>query len=289
MSKFLFRGIFLHFSVCASALTLIFIAQFFGVFFPQMTHHPQISFSLCMELLVLQLLWSFTVSFPIAGLFGASSLYISRLRKKNNRLVRGDNPAEFSKVTTFLMPSVALGAFIFLVILALALFVLPYANSRTGQIIDTVNTGYSAPRFPKSDREMGIREKLQMANQLSIESGKADRQRKAGLLLKKAQYMIEVYKLFAIPLLGFLLPMVGAILALMLFRLRWGQRILLFLFDIFIAALAWSLLIAGESWGDRGLISPFLSMFLSPAVVAAIIAALVQRVQGILFPSETIL
>ena len=289
MFKTFFRGILIHFSVCASALTLIFIIQYFLVYFSRTVHHDQISVSLCMEYIAIYLLWTFSVSFPIAGLFGASSLYISRFRKKNSPQVQEFGTSGFSKLTGFLMPSVVLGTLIFLVCMALMLFFLPYANTRACRIIDTADTGSSIPRSEKSDRELGLSELLQKADQLSIESGSADRQKKTELLLKKAQYMIEAYKLFAIPLLGFLLPIVGALLALMFSRLRWGQRILLFLFDIFILALVWFMLIVGETWGDRGLISPFAAMFSSPAIVAVIIAALIMRTRGILASNKAFL
>jgi lipopolysaccharide export LptBFGC system permease protein LptF len=120
-----------------------------------------------------------------------------------------------------------------------------------------------------------------------VENSQAGLQQKTGLTLKQNQFMVEVYKKFSIPLLGFLLPILGGLLALFLSKLHSGQRFILFLFNVFILTIIWLFIIAGESWGDRGILPPVAGMFLSPAFAGIVIAALIKRASEILASAET--
>jgi lipopolysaccharide export LptBFGC system permease protein LptF len=285
MFKSSFRGILLHFSGWTFAVTLVLIVQIL-LNLPKIGNQQPIPILIYLEYLALSLAWTVPLSFSIAGLFGSSSFYISRVLKKNSQQDKSSNTSAFCKVARFLKPAATLGAFAFLVCLSLMLFIVPAANSRISKLVFTMQTGTMAPNTATSDRVLNLVRLLAKANQLSLESNQGDQHKRTELRLMKNQYMVEAYKILAIPLLGLLLPVLGALLALILSKLRSNQRILLFLFDVFVLIFIWLLLIVGESWGDRGLLSPFASMFLSPIIAALIIAALIKRASEILASAE---
>jgi len=276
-----FFKILLHFLAWFFAITGVFIIQVvFGL--QNIGNQQPVHTSLYLEYLMLNLAWIIALSFPISGLFSASSAYISVLLDKSNRELCYSGKTARSRLTLFLAPAATLGACIALVCLLTMLFVVPNANSRIISLVSIIKTGNVASTNNKTDRTMSIAQLMNQVNQLSLESTQADQEKKNELTLKQNKLMVEVYKKFAIPLLGLLLPILGSILALILSKLRSGQRMLLFLFDIAICLFSWLFLITGEVWGDRGALPPIVGMFLSPMLVAGIISALIKRCSEIL-------
>lgn len=263
------------------AVFLIFMLQVL-LNLPNPGNRQPIQISTCLKYLALNVPWIIVLSLPISGLFSTSSVYISGLLNKTSRQFYFRGKSAISRLSAFLAPAATLGACIAFICLLLALFVVPATNTHISSLAGFMKTGAVPADLPKSDREMSVGDLLKQVNQLSLESGQASQEQKTGLRLKRNQFMVEVYKKFAIPLLGILLPVLGGIMALILSKLRSGQRIFLFLFDILILIFIWLFLVAGESWGDRGVLSPFASMFLTPAFAATIIVALIKRTGEIL-------
>jgi len=105
-----------------------------------------------------------------------------------------------------------------------------------------MKTGTAAFDGPQGDREMSVGQLLERAKQTSLESSHANAQKKIEIDLERNRLMVEVYKKFALPLLGFLLPILGGLMALILSKRRSGQWTIQFLFNIFLLILISTLL-----------------------------------------------
>jgi len=285
MLKKPFTIISLHYLAWFFGITLAFVLQLVLSVKEFRCEEPVLA-TMCLKYLLLNLAWIVSLSLPLSALFGSSSAYISGPFKKKVQQIHNAGKTPFSRLAGYCTPAVALGFCVALICLVMCLFVVPYANLRISRLTELMKTGTVAPDNPMSDREMSVGQLLEQAKQISLESSQANRQLKTELDAKRNQLMVEVYKKFALPLLGFLLPILGGLVALVLSKRRSGQRLILFLFDILLLILIWILLIAGEVWGDRGILSPFVSMFMTPAIAAIIIVALTNRCSEILESAE---
>jgi lipopolysaccharide export LptBFGC system permease protein LptF len=285
MLKKIFSKLFIHFSVWSFAIITFFMVQVLLGLKNSGNYQP-IQISLYLKYLALNLPWIVSLALPISGLFSASDVYISELLNKTTRQFFYSGKTATSKLSTFFAPATILGTFITLVCLLMTLLIIPTTNSGVKSLAFFMKTGTVSSNHAKSDREMSAYELLNQAHRLSLEITNAGQQQKTELKLKQNQFMVEVYKKFTLPLLGILLPLLGSILALILSKLHSGQRFLLFLFDIVILISIYFFLIAGESWGDRGILSPLAGMLLTPTFVAIIIVALIKRTSEILASGE---
>jgi hypothetical protein len=270
-----FTSVLLHFALWALAATALFCIHVLVVGLPKV-RACRLGLGPATEFLALHLAWIAVLSLPIAGLLGSSSACMSQLLRRDSRTPSGAGTRSLSGLWPYLAPAAAIGGLTAAVCLAMNLYVLPAANSRLGDTYSRLSGAKASWRW-KNSREKSVGELLAQAKQLSQEIAQADEKGRIGPAETRNEIMVEVHKKFAIPLLGLLLPILGSMLALVLSALKWGQRLLLFLFDVSFLVLVWLLLVVGEAWGDHGVLPPFLSMFLTPALAAAIIAALSKR------------
>jgi lipopolysaccharide export LptBFGC system permease protein LptF len=287
MFKKPFAIVSLHYLAWFLGITLAFVLQLV-LSVKEFRFEEPVQATMCLKYLLLNLAWIVSLSLPLSALFGSSSAYASGPFKKKVQQIHNAGKTPFSRLAGYCTPAVALGFCVALICLVMCLFVVPYANLRISRLTELMKTGTIAPDNPMSDREMSVGQLLEQAKQISLESSQANRQLKTELDAKRNQLMVEVYKKFALPLLGFLLPILGGLVALVLSKRRSGQRLILFLFDILLLVLIWTLLIAGEIWGDRGILSPFVSMFMTPAIATVIIVALTNRCSEILESPEAV-
>jgi hypothetical protein len=287
MFKRTYATISIHFLVWFSGITFILFLQLV-LSLKEFGFKEPIQVSLYLRYLLLNLAWIVSLSLPLSGLFSSSSAYISGLLDRRAQDIHHDGKTQFSGLASFLAPAAALGFSVALICLAMCLFVVPSANLRSSNLAEFMKTGTATFDGPQGDREMSVGQLLERARQLSLESSHASVQKKIEMNLKRNRLMVEVYKKFALPLLGFLLPILGGLMALILSKRRSGQRTILFLFNIFLLILIWVLLIAGEAWGDRGILPPFASMFLTPLLAIIIIVALLKRCGEILASTEAV-
>src|SRR5512133_1772070 len=285
MFKKNFATISIHYLAWFSGITfMLFLQLVLGQ--KEFLFKEPIQVFLCLRYLLLNLAWIVSLSLPLSGLFGSSSAYISRLLNRGAQKIHHDGKTRFSGLASFLVPATALGFCIALVSLVVSLFVVPPANSRIINLVEFMKTGTATFDAPQSDREMSVGQLLERARQTSLEGSHANEQKKFEMDLKRNQLMVEVYKKFALPLLGFLLPILGGLMALILSKRCSGHWTILLLFNTFLIILIWVLLIAGEAWVDRGILPPFASMFLTPILATIIIIALLKRCGEILASTE---
>lgn len=287
MLKKIFATISIHYLAWFSGITFILFLQLV-LSLKESGFKEPIQVSLCLRYLLLNLAWIASLSLPLSGLFSSSSAYISGLLNRRAQKIHHDGKTRFSELTAFLAPAIVLGFCIALISLVMCLFVVPSANLRISNLAEYMKTGTTTFDGPQNDREMSVGQLLERSRQTSLEGSHSNVQEKFEMDLKRNQLLVEVYKKFALPLLGFLLPILGGLMALILSKRSSGQRTILLLFNIFLLILIWVLLIAGEAWGDSGILSPFASMFLTPILTTIIIVALLKRCGELLASTEAV-
>jgi lipopolysaccharide export LptBFGC system permease protein LptF len=285
MLKINFSKLFFSFIVWSCAVSFIFVLMVL-LNLPNNGNQQPILISTYLRYLTFNLPWIISLSLPISGLLATSDVYISGLLNKTASQSNFRGNTTISRLFSFLVPAATLGASIVMILFFDLAVIVPTANSRCAGLAIFMKTGAAPSNHLKSDREMGMRDLLKQVKLLSLESSQANQQQKMKIALKQKKIMVEVYKKVSIPLLGLLMPILGSIIALILSKLRSGQRVFLFLFDIILLIFIWLFIIAGESWGDRGSLSPFVSMFLTPACTLIIIVALLKRANEILASTE---